>query len=44
MDEFYKTRMGRDFFDRTMPDLVRELSRLSEQLERLIERLDRKGG
>jgi len=44
VDEFYKTRMGRDFFDRTMPDLVRELSRLSEQLERLIERLDRKGG
>ena len=42
MDDFYKTRMGKEFFDRTVPDLVRQIARLNEQLERLMERLDQK--
>ena len=32
---FHLTGMGRQFFERTMPDLVRELSRLNDNLEKL---------
>jgi hypothetical protein len=31
--------MGRDFFERTMPALVREISRLNDLLVKLAERL-----
>ena len=34
---FYRTAMGRDFYERTMPALVRELSRLNDLLARLVE-------
>jgi len=34
MTEFHLTRMGRDFYDRTVPELVRQLQRLNENLER----------
>jgi len=35
--EFYQTAMGRDFYERTMPALVRELARLNALLEKLVE-------
>ena len=34
---FYKTRMGLRFYDRTMPALVKQLERLNELLERLVD-------
>jgi hypothetical protein len=34
---FYRTAMGRDFYERTMPALVRELARLNALLEKLAE-------
>ena len=33
---FYKTAMGRDFFDRNIPMLVKELQKLNENLAKLI--------
>ena len=38
---FHQTRMGRDFYDRTMPELVKQLTRLAAVLERLADREDR---
>jgi hypothetical protein len=37
---FYKTRRGRDVFDRTMPDLVKQIGQLNELLERLVRQLE----
>ena len=34
---FFKTRMGQQFYDRTMPALVKQLERLNELLERLVD-------
>ena len=34
---FYKTRMGQQFYDRTVPALVKQLERLNELLERLVD-------
>lgn len=34
---FHATRMGRTFFERTMPELVRQLAKLNENLERVRE-------
>ncbi len=39
---FYNTRMGHRFYESTMPALVKQLERLNELLERLIERTDPK--
>ncbi len=39
---FYKTRMGQQFYDATMPALVKQLERLNELLERLVEQRDPK--
>jgi len=36
MTEFHETRMGMRFYESTVPALVRELQRLNENLERLI--------
>ena len=36
MDEFHKTRMGQRFYERTMPELVQQIERLNELLERLV--------
>ncbi len=36
---FYNTRMGHRFFESTMPALVKQLERLNELLERLVDRL-----
>ena len=32
---FYKTRMGGKFFCKTVPDLIRQLERLNDVLERI---------
>ena len=40
---FYRTRMGSIFFERTVPELVKQLTRLNDILERLAEREDRGG-
>ncbi len=37
MTEFYLTRMGRTYYEHTVPELVRQLERLNENLERLID-------
>ena len=39
--QFFQTRMGRTFYEHTVPELVKQLSRLSELLERIADRLDR---
>ncbi len=33
---FFKTRMGHTYYEHTVPELVRQLARLNELLERLI--------
>lgn len=33
---FFKTAMGRDFFDRNVPKLIKELERLNTNIEKLI--------
>ena len=33
---FYKTRMGQRFYERTMPELVKQLEQLNVILERLV--------
>ena len=34
--QFFQTRMGRQFYEHTMPELVRQLERLNELLDRLV--------
>ncbi len=34
---FYKTRMGEKFICKTVPDLIRQLERLNDILERLVD-------
>jgi hypothetical protein len=36
---FHLTKMGRDFYDRTLPELARQLARLNDLLEQLVRRL-----
>jgi hypothetical protein len=38
---FYRTQMGHRFYEATMPTLVRELSRLNQNLERLLVAVER---
>jgi hypothetical protein len=38
---FYKTRMGEEFYCRTVPDLIRQLERLNDILERITQQQDR---
>ncbi len=33
---FFKTRMGHTFYEHTMPELVRQITRLNEPLEQLV--------
>lgn len=33
--QFFQTRMGQRFYEHTMPELVRAVERLNENLERL---------
>lgn len=39
---FYRTAMGREYYDKTIPDLVRQIEKLNEILARLVERLPEK--
>ncbi len=41
MSEFYKTRMGHQFYERTMPALVKQLERLNDILDRLVDQQER---
>lgn len=41
MMEFFRTRMGQVFFEGTLPNLVRELARLNENLEKDREQRER---
>ena len=34
--QFFQTRMGQRFYEHTMPELVRQLARLNELLDRLV--------
>ena len=42
MIEFYQTRMGKTFFDHTMPTIAKELARLNDLLERIAAALETK--
>jgi hypothetical protein len=37
--EFFRTAMGRTYYERTLPELVRDFARLNELFEQLIELL-----
>ncbi len=41
---FYATRMGRQFYESTMPRLVEQLERLNDLLARLVEQQQTKDG
>ncbi len=38
---FFKTRMGHQFYERTMPALVKQLERLNDNLDRLVDQQER---
>jgi hypothetical protein len=40
---FHQTRMGQQFYERTLPELVRQVERLNEVLERLVAESNRPG-
>ena len=40
MIDFYQTRMGRTFYDHTMPTIAKELARLNDLLERIAAALE----
>ncbi len=40
---FFKTRMGQQFYERTMPELAKQIARLNELLEQLVRQLDPTG-
>ena len=42
MTEFFQTRMGREFYDSTMPQIAQQLARLNDLLERLVTLLERR--
>ena len=41
---FYRTRMGQAFYERTVPELVKQLGRLNDLLERLAVKRERADG
>lgn len=41
MTDFFRTMMGRTFFEGTLPSLVRELARLNDNLEKDREQRER---
>lgn len=41
---FFQTHMGQDYYQVTMPRLVRELARLNDNLERLVAVAERLAG
>jgi len=42
MTEFYQTRMGKTFYDHTMPTIAKELAKLNDVLERIATALESK--
>ena len=42
--QFFQTRMGRTYYDHTLPEIARQLARMNELLQRLAEELERKDG
>jgi len=38
--QFFQTRMGHRFYESTLPELVRQLARLNDLLERLVARIE----
>ena len=41
--EFYQTRAGRTYYEKTLPELVEQLRRLAEAMERLVAQKDLDG-
>ena len=41
---FHATRMGQRFYERTLPELVRQIERLNELLEKVVEARGGKSG
>lgn len=41
MSEFFKTLMGRTFFDKNVPELVKALQKIGKELERLNNNLEK---
>ena len=39
--QFFQTRLGRQYYEATVPNLVRQIARLNDLLERLVERLEK---
>lgn len=37
---FYQTRAGRTFYEKTLPELVEQIRRLADAVERLTEKVD----
>jgi len=37
---FYRTRMGQRFYEHTVPELVRQIARVGDLLEKLVDRAD----
>ncbi len=42
--QFFQTRMGRMYYEHTLPEIARQLARMNELLQRLAEELERKEG
>jgi hypothetical protein len=42
MSDFYRTRMGHTFYNKNVPELVEQLARLADLLERLVVQLEKK--
>ena len=41
--EFYQTRAGRTYYEKTLPELVEQLRRLAEAMEKLVAQKDQDG-
>ena len=42
--QFFQTRMGRTYYEHTLPEIVRQLARMNELLQRMVKELERKEG
>jgi hypothetical protein len=40
---FYQTRAGRTYYEKTLPELVEQVRRLADAVEQLVERLEVRG-
>ena len=41
--EFYQTRAGRTYYEKTLPELVEQLRRLAEAMEKMVAQKDQDG-